>query len=202
MHTGQLVFAQLMDHLPWKTFGRIVDRYSGDHRVRDFRCANQFRRMAFAQFTYRDSLCDIITCLRAQSAKLYHLGIRGTVAKSTLADRERGARLAHLCGGGTAFDQNRARAPRERTLRRGSQGHRLCVGFDHHRPVLDAVPVDTVSFDQGSDQAAHADRPAWEHPELGRQWFTAPMSYVPVLALPKKSDHTGTVPPVHPPPTA
>jgi hypothetical protein len=86
MHTGKLVFAQLMDHLPWKTFGRIVDRYGGDHRIRDFSCANQFRCMAFAQFTYRDSLRDIITCLRAQSAKLYHLGIRGAVAKSTLAD--------------------------------------------------------------------------------------------------------------------
>jgi hypothetical protein len=86
MHVGKLVFAQLMDHLPWKTFGRIVERYGGDHRVRDFSCANQFRCMAFAQLTYRESLRDITTCLRAQSAKLYHLGIRGTVARSTLAD--------------------------------------------------------------------------------------------------------------------
>lgn len=86
MHVGKLVFAQLMDHLPWKTFGRIVERYGGDHRVRDFSCANQFRCMAFAQLTYRESLRDIATCLRAQSAKLYHLGIRGTVARSTLAD--------------------------------------------------------------------------------------------------------------------
>jgi Domain of unknown function (DUF4372)/Transposase DDE domain len=86
MHAGKLVFAQLMDHLPWKTFGRIVDRYGGDHRVHDFSCANQFRCMAFAQLTYRDSLRDMITCLRAQAAKLYHLGMRGAVAKSTLAD--------------------------------------------------------------------------------------------------------------------
>ena len=86
MHVGKLVFAQLMDHLPWQTFGRIVERYGGDHRVRDFSCANQFRCMAFAQLTYRESLRDIATCLRAQSAKLYHLGIRGTVARSTLAD--------------------------------------------------------------------------------------------------------------------
>jgi len=81
-----LVFAQLMDHLPWKTFGRIVERSGGDHRVRDFSCANQFRCMAFPQLTYRESLRDITTCLRAQSAKLYHLGIRGRVARSTLAD--------------------------------------------------------------------------------------------------------------------
>ena len=86
MHIGKLVFAQLMDHLPWKTFGRIVERYGGDHRVRNFSCANQFRCMAFAQLTYRESLRDIATCLRAQSAKLYHLGIRGAVARSTLAD--------------------------------------------------------------------------------------------------------------------
>jgi hypothetical protein len=86
MHVGKLVFAQLMDHLPWKSFGRIVERYGGDHRVRDFSCANQFRCMAFAQLTYRESLRDIITCLRAHSAKLYHLGIRGSVARSTLAD--------------------------------------------------------------------------------------------------------------------
>jgi hypothetical protein len=75
-----------MDHLPWKSFGRIVERYGGDRRVREFSCANQFRCMAFAQLTYRESLRDIETCLRAHSAKLYHLGIRGAVARSTLAD--------------------------------------------------------------------------------------------------------------------
>jgi uncharacterized protein DUF4372/DDE family transposase len=86
MHVGKLVFAQLMEHLPWKSFGRIVERYGGDHRIRDFSCASQFRCMAFAQLTYRQSLRDIETCLRAHSAKLYHLGIRGSVARSTLAD--------------------------------------------------------------------------------------------------------------------
>ena len=86
MHVGKLVFAQLMDHLPWKTFGRIVERYGCDHRVRDFSWASQYRCMAFAQLAYRESLRDIETCLRAQSAKLYHLGIRGAVARSTLAD--------------------------------------------------------------------------------------------------------------------
>ena len=86
MHVGKLVFAQLMDHLPWKSFGRIVERYSGEHRVREFSCANQLRCMAFAQLTYRESLRDIEACLRAQRSKLYHLGIRGPVARSTLAD--------------------------------------------------------------------------------------------------------------------
>jgi hypothetical protein len=86
MNVGKLVFAQLMDHLPWKSFGRIVERYGGDHRVRDFKCASQFRYMAFAQLTYRESLRDIEACLRAQRTKLYHLGIRANVARSTLAD--------------------------------------------------------------------------------------------------------------------
>ena len=86
MYAGQLVFAQLMEHLPWQTFRRIVERYGGDRRVRDFSCASQYRCMAFAQLAYRESLRDIETCLRAQAAKLYHLGIRGPVAKSTLAD--------------------------------------------------------------------------------------------------------------------
>ena len=86
MYAGQLVFAQLMEHLPWQTFRRIVERYGGDRRVREFSCANQFRCMAFAQLTYRESLRDIETCLRAHAAKLYHLGIRGAAAKSTLAD--------------------------------------------------------------------------------------------------------------------
>ena len=86
MYAGQLVFAQLMEHLPWQTFRRIVARYGGDRRVREFSCANQFRCMAFAQLTYRESLRDIETCLRAHAAKLYHRGIRGAAAKSTLAD--------------------------------------------------------------------------------------------------------------------
>jgi hypothetical protein len=86
MHVGKLVFAQLMEHLPWRSFGRIVERYGGDRRVRHFSCANQFRCMAFAQLTYRESLRDIEACLRAQRTKLYHLGIRASVARSTLAD--------------------------------------------------------------------------------------------------------------------
>jgi hypothetical protein len=86
MYAGQLVFAQLLDHLPWHTFRRIVERYGGDHGVREFNCATQYRAMAFAQLTYRHSLRDVETCFDAQATKLYHLGIRGRVARSTLAD--------------------------------------------------------------------------------------------------------------------
>ena len=72
MYLGKTLFAQIMDFLPWKTFHRIVDRYSGDHRTRSLSCAEQFRIMAFAQLTYRESLRDIEVCLAAQAGKLYH----------------------------------------------------------------------------------------------------------------------------------
>ena len=74
MNTGKTLFAQLMDFLPWTTFTRIVDRYGGDHRVRTLSCAEQYRSMAFAQLTYRESLRDIETCLSVHASKLYHMG--------------------------------------------------------------------------------------------------------------------------------
>src|SRR5213596_3761548 len=86
MRSGKFVFAQLMELLPWKRFQRLVLKYQGDRYVKNFSCGNQFLCMAFAQLTFRESLRDIETCLRAHSSKLYHLGIRGGVARSTLAD--------------------------------------------------------------------------------------------------------------------
>jgi uncharacterized protein DUF4372/DDE family transposase len=86
MHTGKLVFAQLMEHLPLTTFRRCVARYSGHHKVKRFTCLDQYLCMAFAQLTFRESLRDIEACLRVQSSKLYHLGIRSTVARNTLAN--------------------------------------------------------------------------------------------------------------------
>ena len=86
MYLGKTLFVQVMDFLPWKTFHRIVDRYGGDHRTRSLSCAEQFRVMAFAQLTYRESLRDIEVCLAAQAGKLYHMGIGAAVARSTLAD--------------------------------------------------------------------------------------------------------------------
>ena len=86
MHTGRVVFAQLMDWLPRYEFTKCVRRYRGEYRVRHFTCWDQFLCMAFAQLTYRESLRDIETCLRALRPKLYHAGIRGPIARSTLAD--------------------------------------------------------------------------------------------------------------------
>jgi hypothetical protein len=86
MNRGKLVFAQLMQHLPLTTFRRCVARYRGEFKVKSFSCLDQFLCLAFAQLTYRESLRDIEVCLRAQSSKLYHLGIRSAVARNTLAN--------------------------------------------------------------------------------------------------------------------
>ena len=86
MNVGKTLFSQLMDCLPWSTFARIVARYHGDHSVQTFPCTEQYRAMAFAQLTFRESLRDIESCLSAQPAKLLHMGFRGPVRRSTLAD--------------------------------------------------------------------------------------------------------------------
>jgi len=86
MYTGKLVFSQVMDFMPLHTFRRCVARYQGDYKVKKFACLDQYLCMAFAQITYRESLRDIEICLRAQEQKLYHMGIRGKVSRSTIAD--------------------------------------------------------------------------------------------------------------------
>jgi len=86
MYSGQIVFSQLMDFLPKHEFEKCVRRYHGNRRTRKFSCYDQFLCMAFAQLTYRESLRDIETCLRAMEPKLYHAGLRGRVSRSTLAD--------------------------------------------------------------------------------------------------------------------
>ena len=85
VYNGQTVFSQIMGFLPIKKFRRCVDRYNGNYRVRSFTCFDQFLCMAFAQLTYRESLRDIECCLRAMRGKLYHMGIRGKVSRSTIA---------------------------------------------------------------------------------------------------------------------
>ncbi|MGV0952521.1 MAG: IS4 family transposase [Azonexus sp.] len=86
MNTGKTLFAQLMDFLLWTTFTRLVQQYGGDRYVKSLTCTEQFRIMAFAQLTYRESLRDIEVCLSAQAAKLYHMGFRQEIKRATLAD--------------------------------------------------------------------------------------------------------------------
>ncbi|MFQ5752454.1 MAG: IS4 family transposase [bacterium] len=85
MNDGQLVFSQLMEFMPTKSFRQCVQKYRGNHKVKSFSCLDQFYCMAFAQLTYRASLRDIEACLRSRQNKLYHMGIRGKVSRSTLA---------------------------------------------------------------------------------------------------------------------
>lgn len=85
MNLGQTIFSQLMEHLPQHKFRQCVERYKGNYKIKSFSCWDQFLSMSFAQLTYRESLRDIATCLRAMQGKLYHMGIKSKVSKSTLA---------------------------------------------------------------------------------------------------------------------
>ena len=89
MYSGRLVFSQVMEHLPWRTFYRCVQRYNGNYKVKSLLCSEQFRCMAFAQLTYRESLRDIETCLQAQSKRLQRLGSSSRVSRNTLANANR-----------------------------------------------------------------------------------------------------------------
>lgn len=86
MNTGKTVFSQVMDFLPMHEFRKCIQRYEGNYKVKSFSCFDQFLCMAFAQLTYRESLRDIEVCLRSMREKLYHMGIRGKISRSTLAD--------------------------------------------------------------------------------------------------------------------
>jgi hypothetical protein len=86
MHTGQIVFAQLMEHIPHYAFRRNVHRYDGERRRREFSCWDQYVCMAFGQLTFRESLRDLEMCLRSRPEHLYHMGIRGRICRSTLAE--------------------------------------------------------------------------------------------------------------------
>jgi transposase len=86
MNSGKTVVAQILEHLPFYEFNKCVKKYKGNHRVRKFPCYDQFLCLAFAQLTYRESLRDIETCLNSHHEKLYHIGFRGQISRSTLAD--------------------------------------------------------------------------------------------------------------------
>lgn len=86
MYVGKLVFSQVVEHLPLHVFHQCVARYNGNFKVKTFTCLDQYLCMAFAQLTYRESLRDIEVCLRAQKSKLYHMRLRGPIARNTLAN--------------------------------------------------------------------------------------------------------------------
>src|SRR6266571_8594587 len=96
MNGHPTVFSQLMQWIHPQQFKRCVEHYHGMYKVREFSCWDQFLCMGFAQLTYRESLRDIEACLRSVQGKLYHMGFRGRISRSTLSDAKRVCRLAHL----------------------------------------------------------------------------------------------------------
>ncbi len=173
MNLGKLVFSQLMAHLPLTTFRRCVARYRGHFKVKSFSCRDHFLCMAFAQLTYRESLRDIEACLRAQSAKLYHLGFRSAVSRSTLADANESRDWRIYADFAQQPDRHRPPALRRRPLRRRAR----------RTPSTRSIPPPSICacrcspgrrFDhQGGRQAAHAARPARQHPLVSSSSATA-----------------------------
>ena len=86
MNTGKTIFSQVMEFLPMYEFHKCVERYHGERKILRFSCLDQYLSMAFAQLTFRESLRDIESCLRSMSGRLYHMGFRGKISRSTLAD--------------------------------------------------------------------------------------------------------------------
>ena len=166
MNTGKTLFAQLMDFLPWSTFTRIVARYGGDARVRTLCCAEQYRAMAFAQLTYRESLRDIEACLSAQASKLYHMGFREPVRRSTLADANeaRDWRIYAELAQRLIAQARKLYADENLGLELANTVYAL--GLHDHRSVPGAVSVGAFPLDQGGGEDAHAAGFARQHPEL------------------------------------
>src|SRR6266403_1546664 len=162
-----------MEFLPWKTFGRIVARYGGDDRVRTLNCGEQYRVMAFAQLTYRESLRDIETCLSVQASKALPHGLARTDSALDAGRCQRSARLAHLRGSGPAVDRPGEEAVRHGGSWSGPDQYGLRLGFVNHRPVPVGLSVGSLPHHQGGGEDAHPARFARQHPELhsrvGRQ---------------------------------
>ena len=163
MESGKLVFAQLMDFVPRHDFDACVRRYGGDRRPRGFSCRDQFLCLAFAQLTFRESLRDIETCLRAVGPKLYHAGFRGKIARARwpMPTTLTTAHLRRLC---SSADRSSAEALCRGTLRCGPGADRLRPRQYNDRPLLEPVPLGAVPPTQGGREAAHALGPARQHP--------------------------------------
>src|SRR2546425_2755495 len=117
MPTGRSVFAELMTHVSQHKFQTCVARYDGDRKSSRFSCWDQYLCMAFAQLTYRESLRDIEACLRAVQPKLYHVGIRARVARSTLAEANETRDWRIYADFAQGLISDRARPLRGRTAR-------------------------------------------------------------------------------------
>jgi hypothetical protein len=175
MNVGKTLFAQVMEFVPWKTFGRIVERHKGDTGVRTLSCADLFRVMAFAQLTWRESLRDIEACLAANQTKLFHMGMKVSPARSTLADalERRDWRIYHALA--------------QRLIARAKALYAQdpsVLELDASVYALDSTTIDlclslfdwgSVSIDQGGRQVAHASGPPGLDPDVSphQRWQAA-----------------------------
>ena len=164
MHVGRMVFAQLMDHVPSYEFHKCVERYRGNYKFRGFSCLDQFLCLGFAQLTFRESLRDIEACLRSVESKLYHMGLRGKVSRSTLAD----ANEAHDWRIFADFAQVLIHIARPMYANE-SLGFALdntvyALGLHYHRSMLVGVSLGAISISESCHQIAHAARSAWADP--------------------------------------
>ena len=165
MNAGRTVFSQLIEFLPHQEFQKGVARYAGDRYLKNLSCWDQYLAMAFAQLTYRESLRDIEACLRSVGGKLYHMGFRGNVARSTLADANE-SRDWRIYADFAQVLIAISPALRTRSHRHRSGPEPLCLRLHHHRPLPLLVPVGQVSQAQSCRQDAHPAGPARQHPHV------------------------------------
>lgn len=145
-----------MEYIPWKTFGRIIDRHGGGASVRTLGCADVFREIAFSQLMWRESLRDIESCLASHQSKLFHMGLSGVLAKPTLSDalNQRDWRIYH--------ELAMRLIVRARNLyAKESTGLGVCTELDYHRPVFEPVRLGAVSKYQSGGKNAHVAGFAW-----------------------------------------
>ena len=163
MNVGKTLFAQVMEFVPWKTFGRIVERHKGDAGVRTLSCADLFRVMAFAQLTWRESLRDIEVCLASNQGKLFHMGMKAPPARSTLAADAVRAKLACSSTHPSQFVTQvwRTGSRGKVSRRRGDSNARLGQGVDasKRRDVSMAAAAVADREGEGSSGDDHGEAP-------------------------------------------
>ena len=173
MNVGKTLFAQVMEFVPWKTFGRIIERHRGDAGVRTLGCADVFRVMAFAQLTWRESLRDIEACLAANQAKLFHMGMKAPPARSTLADalNLRDWRIYHALAQRLIARARALYAQEPSVLELDASVYALdSTTIDLCLSLFDWAPF---RIDQGRHQAAHAAGSARRDPGVSSTSATA-----------------------------
>ena len=166
MNTGRTVFSQLIEFLPHQEFQKCVARYSGGRYLKNLSCWDQYLAMAFAQLTYREGLRDIEACLRSVGGKLYHMGFRGKVARSTLADANESRDWRIYADFAQVLIAIARPSLCARSDRRRFGSESICVGLHHHRPVPILVSVGEVSQTQSRCQDAYVVGPARQYPHV------------------------------------